>query len=425
MQKIIDSLSDYYKNNTQVTDYESTSRQKAFSRFISRGMPSRKDEAWRYANIANCYSQSLQQPEPNDSFSLPKEYSEIQPDILVVDGFVRVLTENLGIDVMSLQDAMITYPEKVQDYLSKAQDNNVTNNPFVDFNAAAWSSGLFVEVQDNFKQSNSLNILYINTGSFFLNNLNILLLGKNTELSISEHYYGKNSYNVNNVTNIYLDIAANLTHEILQQDGNDAIRQNYVYVKQLSSSSYKQRCYSFGAKFYRAETVVDFKEPNAEAEYVGVDFTTKDNWHATNFKAIHNASNCISRQQFRSIVSTASSCSFLGHILVPQGVEASAAYQDSKSLLLGETARANVKPYLEIFSDDVVCTHSANIGNLDENSVFYLRARGYNQPLAYLVLLQAFVHELISVCSDENIKSIAENNLENLSSHVFLDGIHD
>lgn len=425
MQKIIDSLSEYYKKNTHVVDYDSSSRQKAFARFIAKGIPSRKDEAWRYANITSWYKQNLQQPEPNYTFSLLQEYSEIQPDILVVDGFVQILTENLGIDAMSLQDAIITYPEKVQDYVNKSQDNNLTDNPFVDFNAAAWSSGLFVDVKDNFKKPGSINIVYVNTGNFFLNNLNIIVLGKNAELNIAEHYYGKNTYNVNNVTNIYLDTSANLTHEILQQDGNDAIRQNYICVKQLSSSSYKQRCYSFGAKFYRAETVVDFKESNAEAEYVGVDFTTKDNWHATNFKAIHNASNCTSRQQFRSLVASVSSCSFLGHIFVPQGVEATAAYQDSKSLLLGQTARANVKPYLEIFADDVVCTHSASIGNLDENSVFYLRARGYNQPLAYLVLLQAFVHELISVCTNEEIKSIAAKNLENLSSHVFLDGMYD
>jgi Fe-S cluster assembly protein SufD len=427
MQSTIDYLSSYYKNNFIDSDFANKVRQEAFQRFLERGMPSRKDESWRYANIPGWYKNHLKPPQHNDDFNLQSDYLRSKPDIIIVDGSVQILTDNIGIDIMSLQDAIITYPDKVESYIKNIQQNNNTNNPFVDFNSAAWSSGLFITIPENFSREESLKIVYMNTEEFFLNSLNIIEVGKNSRVNIAEYCYGYNSksYNLNIVNNVYLAENSSLVHEKIQQDSIAAISQNFTNVKQAATSSYKKRQYNFGAKVYRDEIVIDFNGENAEAEFIGVDFSSKDAWHATNVKVNHNASNCTSRQQFRSLVASTSTCSFLGYIYVPKNIEATEAYQDSKSLLLGETARSNVKPYLEIFADDVICTHSATIGNLDENSLFYLRARGFSEPAAYSILIEAFVQQLLDLCICNDVKLEAKQAMNKISSSIFLEGSYE
>ena len=421
MQEVIQSFSNYFDEIVSKLGTQDT-RCDAMQSFTKNGLPSRKNENWRYANINDWFSSDLILPQPNDNFVDLKNYCDFKPDILIVDGCVTVMTDNLGFEVMSLQDALITYPKKIEKQIARIQQNNPTANPFVDLNVATWSNGLYVNVPQGFSRQEPVNIVYINTGNFFLNMLNIISLDKGSNLKLAEFNLGSSSYNTNFVTNIDIDKSANLTHERYQQDSPQATSQYYRYVRQQTVSSYKCRQYNFGGKVSRDETVVDFQGEAATSDFIGVNFCSNDAWHASHVKYLHNASNCTSKQEFRALVAAKSQSSFLGHIFVPKSIVATTAYQDSKSLLLGDTSRVNLKPYLEIFADDVICTHSATVGNVDENTLFYLRSRGMSEPAAYLILLQAFTKELIEACDSVKIKKHVLSRIQFLSDHVFLGG---
>ena len=131
MQEVIQSFSNYFDEIVSKLGTQAT-RCDAMQSFTKNGLPSRKNENWRYANINDWFSSSLILPQPHDNFADLESYCDFKPDILIVDGCVTVMTDNLGFEAMSLQDALITYPKKLEKQIARIQQNNPTANPFVD-----------------------------------------------------------------------------------------------------------------------------------------------------------------------------------------------------------------------------------------------------------------------------------------------------
>ncbi|MEE3002844.1 MAG: SufD family Fe-S cluster assembly protein [Pseudomonadota bacterium] len=430
MRDTLEVLANFYEQVRPLTgEILSDFRARSYAMFLQKGLPSRKSENWRYAITANWFKENLKQPEIITEKDLRAVIAEKFPaaldsDIIIYNGQVLLNRQNKNITVSSLRDAISSNPKQVEMALQDMQQNNVTSNPFVDLNLASFTDGFFIDIPENKNNLPKISITYVNTDSFFLNLLNIVNVGSRAGIHLVENYIGEDSaaYNLNSVSVIRLACSASLAAEQLLKDSNLALCQNFRHVSMAKESSFTQRNYKFAGGTSREETVIDLQEEHATCNYEGIDFSTSKNWHATHVKVLHNADNCTSKQNFRSLVANTSQCSFLGHIYVPKGVKNTVAYQDSKSLLLGETARSNVKPYLEIFTDDVVCTHSATVGELDKKSLFYLRSRGLTEPQAYILLLNSFVNEIIMASNCERIKAESLECVHNLSKAIFLEG---
>ncbi|MBT4885565.1 MAG: SufD family Fe-S cluster assembly protein [Legionellales bacterium] len=400
-------------------------RAKFYNRFLAEGLPNRKSESWRYARIDGWFKNTYACPSVERGlFDFHDESFMNEVDILVCDGVVNIVNTELDIVVMDLKQALQTYPEKVMSHLTKSYNYNNTGNPFADLAAAAWSSGVFVDVPPGYTLIKPLKIVHVFTSEVFLNSYNIFNLGLGAKATIVEYFAGNEGINYahNFATSINLETGAVLTNEKLQNSAPGAVVQDYRMIAQQNSSEYKQRQYSFGAKVARDETLVNFVGDNAKNSFSGLSFALPDSWHSSHVKVLHNANNCHSDQKFRSLVSNRAESSFLGHIFVPKAIAATLAYQDSKSLLLGALSRSNVKPYLEIFADDVVCTHSASVGQVDKSSLFYLRARGMTESEAYFILLSSFASELIKDCQSDFLRLKAAEKVKELSNMIFAEG---
>ena len=402
-------------------------RAKFYDRFLAHGLPNRKSESWRYAKINSWFENSYACPSVERGLSDFHDESFMnEVDILVCDGVVNIVNTDLDVVVMDLKQALQTYPEKVMSHLTKSYNYNNTGNPFADLAAAAWSSGVFIDVPPGYTLVKPLKIVHVFTSEVFLNSYNIFNLGVGAKATIVEYFTGNEdiSYAHNFTTSINLEAGAVLTNEKLQNSSPFAVVQDYRIITQKNSSEYVQRQYGFGAKVARDETLVNFIGDGAKNSFSGLSFAASCSWHSSHVKILHNSSNCHSDQKFHSLVSDRGESSFLGHIFVPKTIAATLAYQDSKSLLLGPLSRSNVKPYLEIFADDVVCTHSASVGQLDKGALFYLRARGMTESEAYSILLSSFASELIKDCQSDFLRLKAAEKVKKLSSLIFIeDGV--
>jgi Fe-S cluster assembly protein SufD len=377
----------------------------SYARFCAKGLPTRKSEAWRYAKLDQWFSPSRQAACMEDSLVACAD-RPVEADILVANGKVTVLNPDLDITVLPLQEALQSHAEMVERHMQRYLGHDRLDNPFAHYAAATWQDGVFIQVLPGYRRQVPLRIVYDYTSGVFANLLHIVDMGIGSKLTLLEYSYGADtaSYIHNSFSSIQLGTGAELVNERVQMASEQAVWHDCRLVHQDNTSQCTQRLFTLGGQHAREETLVDFIGEQAEHHFSGVGFAGPQAAHGVHVMMLHRADHCRSDQQYRALVAQRAENSFLGHIVVPKGVQATTAYQDSKSLLLDVLARANVKPYLEIFADDVVCTHSAAVGQLDKKALFYLQARGMTAAQAYAILLDAFVQETLSTCVDDRIR---------------------
>ncbi len=389
-------------------------RAKCIDMFKEHGLPSRKQEAWRYASIS---SWGLPQDVvmPAVGTSMPQEVmanlsSELikDADIINYNGEIIILNHVPGVSIVSMQDLLKDDESALDTLITTKIVDLCPQNPFIAYALACLSGGICIKVDENMADIISLKVLNYKDKNIFANEFNWVEVGANSKLDLCVRNLGSESghYWLNSLNYFALAENSELRSEVLQNESDLAISHNVNIVMQAKASSYIQKEFACGAKVSRSESIVFLNAEGASADLSGVNHVKSGSWHNTNLTLKHLASNCISRQNFRSILHVNSACVFLGHIYVPCGVKASEAYQDSKNMLLGSGARAIAKPYLEIYTDDVVCTHSATVGQIDKNMLFFLLSRGFSKDKAKLLLLKSFICEIFSEDSDVHFAKI-------------------
>lgn len=380
--------------------------QDAYERFVASGLPSRQSEAWRYAKLAQWFS-----PERQAACSTPDymAYQETQhdADIIITNGRVHIQSTLVDIVVLSLQEALEQQPAVVERHIQRYFAQDQLHNPLADFALAAFQDGLFIQVPPGYRADVPLRIVHDYTSSIFSNFIQIVDLGVGSKMTILEHSTSPDNVSCihNAYTSVQLDAGAEYINERLQMVSQCAVWHDCRLTHHENTSQCAQRVFALGALHAREENVVDFRGDYSVHEFAGVSFSAPQAEHMTQVSMLHRAHHCRSNQQYRSLVAQRAENSFLGHITVPKQIVATTAYQDSKSMLLDALARTNIKPYLTIFADDVVCTHSAAVGQLDKKALFYLQARGMTTAQAYAILLDAFVQEILVTCIDPYIRA--------------------
>lgn len=398
-------------------------REKGRRAFAAQGMPTAKTEAWKYTrprdlqtddfvirttdNDKKCCGEAGHcSCEKQEEQSLPFECYEI----CFENGCLQHNHLHLprGVTVMPLMEA-ITENDEIKAYLGKSVD--IEHYPFAALNTAYLAGGLFIRIAGNTKLDKPLAVLNRTHScheNLFCNLRNIIVLesGAEAELIESFTYDGaeKSRYFNNIVNEIYIGRKASLRHCKFQNEAFKAVHVSLSQVKVREGGNYESFCLQRGANLARNETKVLLTEEQARAEvnaaYIMNGWATID----TTTDIEHLSPQTYSDQLVRGIVGGNAKGVFQGKIhIAPEAVKTEGT-QQHKALLLTDTAEVDCKPELEIFADDVKCSHGAASGELDEEQLFYLRSRGIGEDEARQILIDAYLEDVFARIRSEKIK---------------------
>lgn len=235
-----------------------------------------------------------------------------------------------------------------------------------------------------------------------------VILEEGAELTLIERHNGKGSYWKNMATEIEIGANAVLRHIRIQEDGAEGVHTNMAHITLGRDAVYDGFALNLGGKLTRHEIHAVLQGANSECHFNGLNLL-KDAQHGdTTILIEHTAPHCRSNQFYRSLLDDQARGVFQGKVHVHQAAQKTDGYQLSNAILLSEGAEMDTKPELEIYADDVKCSHGATTGQLDEEPLFYLRSRGLDEGAARLLLLQAFVAELVDKIADDSVREEVE-----------------
>ncbi len=385
-------------------------RRSAIERFNEIGFPTTRQEEWRFTSVAPIVRTPFKLAEPGRNGLTVADisaytYGEADcAQLVFVDGYFSGHLSSVGslpkgCRVMSLAAALESERSLLEPHL--ARHAVISGGAFAALNTAFMPDGAFVYVPRAVTLKNIVHVLYISTrrqNPTLSYPRNLIVLGDGSQATLVESYVGldKASYFTNAVTEIVVGGGCVADHYKLQRESGDACHIGRLHVVQQRDSSFASHSLSLGGTLVRNEAVVVFDAEGSECSLNGL-YVTRGKQHVDNHTTIDHAKpHCSSRELYKGILDDSSSGVFNGKIVVRKDAQKTNAKQTNKNLLLSEDALVNSTPQLEIFADDVKCTHGATIGQLDEEELFYLRTRGIDRSSARTLLTYAFATEILS-----------------------------
>src|SRR5690606_31740794 len=389
-------------------------RKRAIERYAAEGWPSQKDEDWRHTSLA-----LLEQAEFNadaPAVDAADIVRKLQSDdnghwLVFVDGHHAPTLGQLGklpagVRLGTLADALAHEADLVQQAFGSEADGTSA----AALNLALASDGAFVHFARGVALEEPIHVVFVASGdraAAFPRNLYVAEAG--AQCTIVEHYIGDdgNASFTNVVARVRVDPDARLVHTRLQQEGHDAFHLGRVDVRQAGKSYFASHSISLGARLARHEIVTQFGGQRAETLLNGV-YVANGQRHVDHHTTINHAEpNCVSHEHYRGILADRGRGVFRGRIYVAPAADGTDAIQRNDSLLLSKLARSDSRPELEIYAEDVRCTHGATVGQLNEESLFYLMARGLDATHARNMLIYAFVLESLGRIESQPVRKRA------------------
>jgi Fe-S cluster assembly protein SufD len=400
-------------------------RRDAIAFINENGFPTKKFEEWKYTNPANIlrhrFDQAITQPAEDVSESLLKEWvTDDEANTLVFingkynSGLSRIITKSEGFYAGSFAEAYTSYRELIDQHFAKLA--RIEKGAFIAMNTAFAFDGSFVFVPDNAEIPETIRIFNIadsRHGSYMAHPRNLFIVGTNARARISEEFYtlGDNPVLTNMVTEIYCGRGSMLEHYKVQNDGSNAYHVGSTNVKQDTDSHYANTTITWGGNIIRNNLQAEYAGTNTECHFYGL-YLLSGKQHVDNHTlADHAMPHCYSNELYKGILADKSTGVFNGRILVREDAQKTNAYQSNNCILLSEDAMNYSKPQLEIFADDVKCSHGATTGQLSDEEMFYLRSRGISEDLARTILLQAFAGDVIDSVKDDHLRAKLEQKL--------------
>jgi Fe-S cluster assembly protein SufD len=385
-------------------------RKSAFESFRQLGIPTKKTEAYKYTSLETYltgteydYELSPLNFEVNLDDIFHCDIPELATHIaLVLNGFYykhnRPLNLPAGVILCGLAEASKKYPDLVQKHYGKYADEKSDSMSALTTMFA--QDGVFLYVPKNVVVDTPIQI--INVGYSFKNvrisRRNLIIMEDNSQASVlfCDHTLCAKSFITNSVTEIYQGENTNLDFVRLQNENSNSSQISNTFFYQKANSISTSNTISLHGGLIRNNIFVKLDGENASSNTYGI-FLADGTQHMSNYIYIHHAKpHCTSDQLVKGVLDDTSTGSFNGKIYVDKYAVKTAAYQRNNNILLSNTAKMNTKPQLEIYNDDVKCSHGATIGQLDTEALFYIRSRGIGYDEARQLLMYAFANEVIS-----------------------------
>jgi len=370
-------------------------RQHGIDCFIKNGFPGTKNENWKYTPITALTDQNFSY-QPDNALkprwtipaNLPKE---------------AVITDLLS--------ACKQFPELVQRYLE--QSFECSENGFLALNTALFQQGIFIYLPSQIQCAEPLWIEYPAADGQMIHWRNLIILEEGAEMTIVESFDNAipSTYWNHGITEIYLHKNTKLTHCKWQNEGKHAFHLGKTFVDQKCNSHFESCVLSIGSAWARSDIQVSLTEESAQCVLNGLSFGQNRQYLDHHTEVEHLKPSGKSEEYYKSILSDNARGVFNGKVIVSPNAHQTDAAQQNKTLLLSKTAQMNTKPQLEIFADDVKCSHGATVGQLSEEALFYLRTRGIEFPHAQQLLISAFAQDILDKIPIDLLKEKAQEKM--------------
>ena len=406
-----------FENEKDVDSYVHDIRTQAIKKFEEEGFPTKRLENWKYTSLKKTlqhdyklFPSKSEAPEFKDIESFLINDIESYKIIFVDGKYCSHLSETThdGMDICILSSALTQskYDLVIENYFDKiAKKDGITS-----LNTAFSSEGSFIHIPKNIQVDKPIQIIYFSTGkneSVLYQPRNLVVVDENSQVEIIEKYHSlnDNSVLVNTVTEIYADKKSNIKHYKIQNDNNTSSLIDNTFVSQEHSSSYSLHTFSFGGELIRNNLNIFQNDERIESSINGITIID-DNQHVDHNTLIHHRKpNCNSYQDYKGIFGGKSVGVFNGRVLVEKEAQKTNAFQANNNVLISDKAAINTKPQLEIFADDVKCSHGCTVGQLDKNALFYLRSRGIAEKEATALMMYGFANKVLTSVEIPEIKA--------------------
>tara|TARA_B110000003_G_scaffold113455_1_gene116110 strand:+ start:1390 stop:2706 length:1317 start_codon:yes stop_codon:yes gene_type:complete len=397
-----------FEEDLDLTDSVHDTRAQALKIFEEKGFPSKKDELWKYTSLdALIHKDYSLFPKSEASIELKdvKKYFLYDTDtykVIFIDGVYNPFLSNTthdGLDVCLMSAALSKpkYRDIINSYFNKIApfDESLTA-----LNTSYAKEGAFIYIPKKTVAEKPIEIIHFSSGeqdSLWLQPRNLIVIDKNSQVQIIERHQSLKQHSVvtNSVTEIYVHEEAFVDYYKLQNDLTTASLIDNTYIQQEKNSHASVHTFSLGGKLIRNNLRYFHKGEHILSTLKGVTIL-EGKQHVDHSTMVHHSQpNCESHQDYKGIFSERSEGVFNGQILVDKIAQKTNAFQQNNNVLLDDKATVNSKPQLEIFADDVKCSHGCTIGQMDEEALFYLRSRGIPKKEAKALMTYAFANNVL------------------------------
>jgi len=375
-------------------------RRASYARFQLRGLPTQRDEDWKYTSLAALERASLEAPETRVVGGLPTAFDLLTPWRVAfaagtaTPGAVPDLPD--GVTLMPLAQALLEgRPAATLHFGTIAQEESLT-----DFNSALWRDGLYLEIGPGVALAHPIYVQQVGGGATQLRHL--LVLGEGSQATLIEHSLSgvAGAHLGNTVSECVLGQGAHLTHIAIQEENAQAMHIARTAARCAAGSRYAHLALSAGGALTRNDLVLHLDGPEAECLLNGLTLGWGRSHTDHHLFVDHAQPGGKSRQLYKSVLWGRARAVFNGRVRVAVGARKTDARQLNRNLLLSAEAEADSKPQLEIFADDVKCSHGSATGGLDAAQIFYLRSRGLDEANARAMLVESFAAEALRDLDD-------------------------
>jgi Fe-S cluster assembly protein SufD len=394
-----------------------TLRRAAIERFVELGFPTVREEAWRYTSVAPMVERGFRPagsegpdglgPDAAGRFALgPAGWSRL---VFVNGRFSAKLSSALplpgGARLASLAEALITDARLLEPHLGRHAAYE--RDGFTALSTAFVQDGAFLSLPAGTRLPDPIHLLFVGASEVLAQPRTLIVAGPASEATIVEHYVGLSgqAYLTNAVTEIVLGEGAAIRHYTLQEESEGAFHVGTLQVDQDRESTFRACSATMGGRLVRKNLGVLLHAEGGTSTLDGL-YAVTGRQHVDNHVMVdHAAPRCASQQLYKGILDGRSRAVFNGRILVRRDAQKTDANQTNKSLLLADGPEVYSKPQLEIFADDVRCTHGAAEGQLAEEAIFYLESRGLGEATARALLTYGFAREVIDRIAVEPVRA--------------------
>ena len=393
------------------TKEEKNFRLKNLDYFNDIGFPNKKNEDWKFSDLKAIVSKNFSKLDIQLSKSKKQKVDFIKDFehnyIVVVNGELTI--------------SDFKYEEKSNITLKSFTNDNYSNkkekNPLINLNHALSDKGFFLEIKENYKFKKILVIYYLFTKDLdenILNSKNRIKIGKNSELHLLDYFVNDSKKNFfNNVhEDIILENSAILKNIYLQNSKSSGYFHKYSKNQLLTGSQYSSFIFPAGLKFNKLDLEFNLEGERSECNLQSACFLDGKEHQEIKTRINHLSPNCKSHQKVKNVLNAESKGVYQGKIFVKDVAQKTDAYQLSKAILLSESSEFDSKPELEIYADDVKCSHGSTSGNLDKDSIYYLMTRGLNQLESRQLLVNAFLNEIADTIKSNSIRNFIKTKME-------------
>jgi len=413
-------FNDIYKSQDQPSDLLKAFQQKNWNSFSELDLPSVKHEEWKYTRIKNVFTEAIQYNQDKTDFS-EEELSKVKlpgtakaNSLVFINGFYQPHLSTLtdGTDRLIIKSLSEASTDEDADFVNEHLGcSNVYHPDGINaLNGSFAAHGLFMKVKKGKELSQPIVIYHFSDSrpGFRFSQPRILVsIEENAIATIIETYHkiGNHQSLTNEVVEICVEKDAHFRYIKIQNEGANSNHTGTTQINQLGKSTAHAVTISLSGEIVRNNLNMVMRAEFCESHMYGL-YLLADKSQVDNHTIVDNAMpNCLSNELYKGIMDDNSTGIFNGKIFVRKDAQKTNAYQSNKNILLGQNSSANTKPQLEIFADDVKCSHGCTIGKLDEDALFYLRARGISEKNAKALLLHAFAADIIQQIELEDLRN--------------------